>query len=84
MYLGYDERNSIVEFNKTSDKYRIEVRDYSQFDTAEDSTAGLTTISYWLPLPMSSQLRVITATRPSGRKEKNSISGPAGGSVALH
>lgn len=45
MYLGYDERNSIVEFNKTSDKYRIEVRDYSQFNTAEDSTAGLTKLN---------------------------------------
>lgn len=45
MYLGYDERNSIVEFNKSSDKYRIDVRDYSQFNTAEDASAGLTKLN---------------------------------------
>ena len=45
MYLGYDERNRIVEFNKTSDKYRINVRDYSQFNTNEDASAGLTKLN---------------------------------------
>ena len=45
MYLGYDVRSQIIEFNKTSDKYRIEVRDYSEFATAEDSAAGLTRLN---------------------------------------
>ncbi len=45
MYLGYDVRSQIIEFNKTSDKYRIEVRDYSEFATAEDSSAGLTRLN---------------------------------------
>ena len=38
-------RSQIIEFNKTSDKYRIEVRDYSEFATAEDSSAGLTRLN---------------------------------------
>ena len=45
MYLGYDTRNQIIEFNKTSDKYRIEVRDYSEFNTEEDASAGLTRLN---------------------------------------
>ena len=45
MYLGYDVRSQIIEFNKTSDKYRIEVRDYSEFATAEDDSAGLTRLN---------------------------------------
>ena len=45
MYLGYDVRSQIIEFNKTSDKYRIEVRDYSEFATAEDRSAGLTRLN---------------------------------------
>lgn len=45
MYLGYDVRSQIIEFNKTNDKYRIEVRDYSEFATAEDSSAGLTRLN---------------------------------------
>ena len=45
MGLNYDVRYSIIDFNKTSDKYRIEVKDYSEFNTAEDYTAGLTRLN---------------------------------------
>ena len=45
MYLGYQERNDILEFNKTSDKYRIEVRDYSEYNTETDNSAGLTKLN---------------------------------------
>ena len=44
-YLGYEERNKIIDFNKSSDKYRIEIKDYSEFNTAEDYTAGLTKLN---------------------------------------
>lgn len=44
-YLGYDERNKIIDFNKSSDKYRIEIKDYSEFNTAEDYKAGLTKLN---------------------------------------
>ena len=42
MGLRYDVRNQIIEFNKTSDLYRIEVQDYGEYNTGEDTTAGLT------------------------------------------
>ena len=45
MYLGYDTRRSIIDFNKKSDKYRIEVRDYSEFNTDEDASAGLSKLN---------------------------------------
>ena len=31
LYLNYDARNKILDFNKKSDTYRIEVRDYSEY-----------------------------------------------------
>lgn len=43
--LGYDERNNIIKFNKASDKYRIEVIDYSKYSTEEDYFAGLTRLN---------------------------------------
>ncbi|MDE6881396.1 MAG: hypothetical protein K2P20_08560, partial [Oscillospiraceae bacterium] len=45
MGLGYDVRNQIIEFNKASTQYRIEVMDYSEFNTGEDTSAGLTKIN---------------------------------------
>ena len=41
MYLNYEDRARIIDFNKTSDKYRIEVKDYSEFNTGTDDSAGL-------------------------------------------
>jgi len=40
MYLGQDERNRIIDFNRTNQNYRIEVKDYSEFNTDEDYEAG--------------------------------------------
>ena len=40
MYLGQDERNRIVNFNRTNQNYRIEVTDYSEFNTDDDYQAG--------------------------------------------
>lgn len=41
MYLDYQVRNAVIDFNKKSDKYRIEVIDYSEYNTEDDSSAGL-------------------------------------------
>ena len=41
LYLSYEDRGRIIDFNKTSDLYRIEVKDYSEYNTASDSSAGL-------------------------------------------
>lgn len=45
MFLSYSMRNKIIEFNKTSELYRINVKDYSEFNTAEDESAGLTRLN---------------------------------------
>ncbi len=45
MWLDYDVRAKIIDFNKTNDKYRINVVDYSTFNTADDYTAGLTKLT---------------------------------------
>ena len=45
LYMGSDLRADILKFNRSSDKYRIEVTDYSEFNTEEDYSAGLTKLS---------------------------------------
>lgn len=39
--LSYDARRKILDFNKRSDQYRIEVRDYAEFDTDGSGKASL-------------------------------------------
>ncbi|HKM34126.1 MAG TPA: extracellular solute-binding protein [Lachnospiraceae bacterium] len=44
-YLDYNMRKRIVAFNKTSEKYRIAVKDYSAYSTADDYQAGYTQLN---------------------------------------
>lgn len=44
-YLDYNIQQKIVDFNKTSDAYRIVVKDYSEFNTNDDYSAGLTKLN---------------------------------------
>lgn len=41
MYLDYDMRDAIVKFNRSSNTHRIVVRDYSEYNTEEDYSAGI-------------------------------------------
>lgn len=45
MYIDQQIRASIINFNKKSDKYRIEIRDYSEYNTADDRQAGMTKLN---------------------------------------
>lgn len=45
IYLDYNLKNEIIEFNKTNPEYRITVTEYHQFNTDEDYTAGLTKLT---------------------------------------
>ncbi|MGI5978591.1 MAG: ABC transporter substrate-binding protein [Oscillospiraceae bacterium] len=45
MYLDYNIRKEILAFNKSSDSTRIEVKDYSEFNTSDDYNAGITKLS---------------------------------------
>lgn len=42
LYVDYYVRDMIIDFNKSNAEYRIEVRDYSEYNTEEDYTAGAT------------------------------------------
>ncbi len=44
-YLDYNLRAKVIEFNKKNTKYRIEVTDYSEYNTQDDYTAGLLKLS---------------------------------------
>jgi hypothetical protein len=45
MYLDYNLRARIIEFNKKSTDYRVRVNDYSQYNTEDDYEAGVTKLS---------------------------------------
>jgi ABC-type glycerol-3-phosphate transport system substrate-binding protein len=44
-YMDYTLRAKVIEFNKTNGKYRIEVTDYSEYNTEDDYQAGLIKLS---------------------------------------
>lgn len=41
LYMDYDVRAQVVEFNKSNSEYRIQVKDYSQYNSDDDYSAGL-------------------------------------------
>lgn len=41
MYLDWNMRDAIVKFNRASNTHRIVVRDYSEYNTDDDSNAGI-------------------------------------------
>jgi len=45
MYLDWEVRNMIIDFNRKNETHRIEVLDYSQYNTEEDYEAGLTKLN---------------------------------------
>ena len=45
MFMPYDLSDTLIDFNRHSDTVRIEVRDYSEYNTEEDYSAGLTKLT---------------------------------------
>ena len=45
MSIDYNSRSAIINFNKTNQNYVIEVLDYSEYNTDDDYTAGLTKLT---------------------------------------
>ncbi|MGN0981833.1 MAG: ABC transporter substrate-binding protein [Candidatus Limivicinus sp.] len=45
MYLDYHTQKAIIDFNRSNDKVRIDVRDYSEYNTEDDYSAGLTKLT---------------------------------------
>ncbi len=41
-YLDYEIRKAVISFNKTNEKYRVKINDYSSYATYEDYNAGTT------------------------------------------
>ncbi len=45
IYIGYDLKNRIIEFNKESQEYRIVVKEYETYNSMDDYTAGATQLN---------------------------------------
>lgn len=41
-WIDWDVRNQVVKFNKNNSEYRIRIEDYSQYNTMDDYTVGMT------------------------------------------
>lgn len=44
-WLGYDLKKRVIEFNQTSEEYRIVTKEYSVYNTYEDYSAGMTKLN---------------------------------------
>lgn len=44
-YLDYDVKKKLIEFNKNSNEYRINIMDYGMYDTIDDYTQGMTRLN---------------------------------------
>lgn len=44
-YINQDVKQKLIEFNKTSDQYKIYIKDYATYDTMDDYTQGLTRLN---------------------------------------
>ena len=45
MWLNYDLRNVVLDYNRSNTEYRIEVQDYSEYNTQDDYNAGMTKLT---------------------------------------
>lgn len=45
MYLDYNLKKQLLKFNKSNPDYRIEITDYSEYNTDDDYTAGITKLN---------------------------------------
>lgn len=45
MYVDYTLRKQVVDFNKSNDEYRIQIKEYNKYATAEDYMAGYTQLN---------------------------------------
>jgi len=45
MYLDYNLKKELLKFNKANPDYRIEITDYSEYNTEDDYTAGITKLN---------------------------------------
>ena len=45
MWMDYDLRNEVLDYNRNNTEYRIEVQDYSEYNPQDDYQAGLTKLS---------------------------------------
>ena len=78
-YLDYDVRRAVLDFNRKNAEFRIEVRDYSQYNTDEDYGAG----SLSSPPRSAQAASRISCSRtaypwsPSRRRDSSPTSGPS-------
>lgn len=42
MYMDYNTQNAVIDFNRSNDQYRIDVTDYSEYNSSDDWSAGYT------------------------------------------
>lgn len=69
MYLLWNMRNRIVEFNRSHDDVRIVVKDYSQYATEDSTNAGLQKLSTELMSGTGPDIFLLTSDMPVSQYE---------------
>lgn len=64
MWMDFDVRKRVVAFNKASDTYRIRVEEYSQYNTEEDYTVGLSRLNTDIASGNAPDIMCITGEMP--------------------
>jgi len=65
LWMDFDVRKRVVEFNKASDTYRIRVEEYSQYNTAEDYTLGLSRLNTDIASGNAPDIMCVTGEMPA-------------------
>lgn len=64
MWMDFDVRKRVVAFNKASDTYRIRVEEYSQYNTADDYTVGLSKLNTDIASGNAPDIMCVTGEMP--------------------
>lgn len=64
MWMDSDVRKRVVEFNKASDTHRIRVEEYSQYNTAEDYSVGLSKLNTDIASGNAPDIMCVTGEMP--------------------
>ncbi len=65
-YLSYEMRRAVIQFNKANEAYRIQVRDYSTYNTMDNGQAGLQRLNTEIISGNVPDILVIDNTMPYG------------------
>lgn len=63
-YIGYQIKKRVVDYNKNNDNYRIQLVEYSDYDTADEANGGLTRLNLDIAAGKGPDIYLLDETMP--------------------